>query len=346
MPKGKKRTKKGGGKKVEEKKDEDKKEEKKVEVDEKKGTTKVEEKKGAKKTTAKKKGAKKTTSKKTAAAKVEKKKTTSKKGAVKKGAKKITIKEGVKTKEGKESSAKEEVTGKVVGKEEEKKEKVVETAEAKKKKGKRPPLTVKSYIDMIDELSLICEKEIDKKKKKKEAGIRKFQTIQKGLTDLKKKAPKLFKNGNKRGSSGNKNSGLTTTQYVVSQELAEFLQFEKNTDGKYPTVSRQNVNIAICTYCKVKPDEVRPTHVVWEYLNPGGKRNLQSTQQNKGSTIIPDDKLSKLLGYEEFKQRIASGEEFVNRKNKETKEIERVALKDDSLTYNMIQRLFTCHLSK
>jgi chromatin remodeling complex protein RSC6 len=87
----------------------------------------------------------------------------------------------------------------------------------------------------------------------------------------------------------------------------------------------------------VKPEEKKEQILKWAHLNPGGKRNLQDPK-NKMS-IIPDQKLKKLLGYDKYIKEVNDKKVFKNITNKDTGRKEKVLVTDPILSYSVIQKL-------
>lgn len=184
----------------------------------------------------------------------------------------------------------------------------------------------------------ILDKEIDRRKKEREKGIRIFQTIRKLIRELRKEAPKIANSKRRVNTGGNKVSGFVL-KCQITDELADFMGISRGS-----TPSRNEITNAICTYIHVKPGEKRPQMLKWEKLNPGGKRNLQNPDDKM--TIVPDKKLIKLLRYEQYKKNVADGKVSKNITNKETRRREKVQVTDNSLKYWVAQKLFQRHITK
>ena len=144
-----------------------------------------------------------------------------------------------------------------------------------------------------------------------------------------------------RRKQTDKKNNILMKQVEVSPDLAKFLKLEKG-----EKVSRSECNTAITMYVNIKDlKKVANEKKKWiDRMNPGGKRCLQS--EDDGSVIEPDKPLAKLLDYEGYKKRVAAGEHFWHRKNKETGELEDIQETDDKLTYSVVQHLLAPHFPR
>lgn len=144
-----------------------------------------------------------------------------------------------------------------------------------------------------------------------------------------------------RRKQTDKKNNILMKQVEVSPDLAKFLKLEKG-----EKISRSECNTAITMYVNIKNlKEVAPEKKKWiERMNPGAKRCLQS--EDDGSVIVPDKPLAKLLDYEGYKKRVAAGEHYWHRKNKETGEFEDIQETDDKLTYSVVQHLLAPHFPR
>lgn len=207
--------------------------------------------------------------------------------------------------------------------------------EPKKVRALRKKVTLESHMENYEIVLDLLDKEIERKKKEREKGIRSLTSIRSKVLVLKKEAPKISK-VKRKSRPGNFVSGFTS-QCRITEEMADFLQIPHDS-----TISRTEITNAICTYARLKPDEKRPQILKWSYMNPGGKRNLQNPDNKMA--VIPDDALGKLLGYEDYAKKVADGKVTINRKNKETLVYEEIVVTDPSLRYCMIQRLINSHI--
>lgn len=203
---------------------------------------------------------------------------------------------------------------------------------------KRKEVNYASHMQRYEILIKIVSEELEKKKKKSESGTRVFAKVIKHLKEMQNEVPKVAKSMKRKRRVINKKSGFSTA-CAISPELAKFI-------GVPPTtlLTRAEISNAICAYVHIKPDETRETVLRWRHLNPDGKRNLQDP--NNKTRIIPDKNLSKLLSYEAYKRDVAAGKEKRGMKNKVTKDKEYFVKSDDSLYYNIIQKLIQKHVRK
>lgn len=103
-----------------------------------------------------------------------------------------------------------------------------------------------------------------------------------------------------------------------------------------------------CPFCgdeeemeKVTINSKMNTQIWGNKLNPGGIRDLRSTT-NK-TCIEPDEKLSKLLHYDEYVEDIKNGKVTSAKRHKDTGQIEHVIETNTSLTYFNLQGLLAKH---
>ena len=202
--------------------------------------------------------------------------------------------------------------------------------------GKRKEVNYESHMKRYEELIKLVTDELEKKKKKSEAGTRIFTKIINTLTKMQSEVPKVAKSMKPKRKYTNKTSGLTSG-CKISAELAKFIEGDVGM-----LYTRSDISKAIYVYIHLSPTEDRPSVLRWKHLNPDGKRNLQD-QTNK-TRILPDKKLSKLLGYEQYRKDVAAGKIMAGSTNKVTKEKEYKVQTDDGLYYNTIQKLITRHI--
>lgn len=200
-------------------------------------------------------------------------------------------------------------------------------------------ITIESHLARFDSLLDFLNTEIEKRSKAKEKGVRVLISTKKILKELRKETPYIAHRRRPKNPNAAKptHSGFTQ-EYPISAELAAFLQIE----GEEPKLSRLDATRAICVYSHLKEDESREEMLKWAYLNPDGKRNLQSSTDKK--TIVPDKPLSKLLKYDEYKKEIKNGK--VTKRvtvNKDTGVKEDVVVTSDALYYWTIQKLVNRH---
>jgi len=204
---------------------------------------------------------------------------------------------------------------------------------AKKQRSPRKKVTIESHLEKYNRLLDILDANIERKQKEGEKGIREYRTIRKNIRELKAESVKIA-NSKRRTYSGDKRVSGLELKCKITDDLADFMQLPK---GSTPT--RNEITNAVCVYIHLREDESRPQVLKWAHLNPGGKRNLQNPADRM--KIIPDSKLSKLLGYEQYKAGVAAGEFMECVKNKKTQKSEDVVVTDPSLKYYVVQRLIT-----
>lgn len=209
----------------------------------------------------------------------------------------------------------------------------------KKPREPRKKVTLESHIEKCDKLIELLDAEIEKKQKEREPGVRIFRTIRKNLKEIKNEAPKIAKTKRRFNSNSKRVSGLADLKCEITEELADFMGLEH---GENPT--RNEITNAICVYIRLKPDESRPQMLKWAHLNPEGKRNLQDP--SSGMKIVPDEKLSNLLKYDEYVDKVNKGEITKTKTDKETKKRNTVVVKDNSLEYWVLQKLIPCQIIK
>lgn len=136
-----------------------------------------------------------------------------------------------------------------------------------------------------------------------------------------------------------------TRPVPLSEELCDFLQVSHDT-----MLSRASVNRAITAYIFVNdkpfdPETMDPTAFVekkmWaDKLNPH-RHDLRDVHDKR--VIRPDVKLSTLLGYEDYRKRVANGEVKWKRRDRETGECRDIVELYDTLTYAILQHLLAKH---
>jgi len=207
--------------------------------------------------------------------------------------------------------------------------------EPKKKRAQRKKPTLETHNQKFEDLLELINKEIERKSREKEKGTRTFQRIRKMVRELQNETPKVANAKRRvRNTNGNRVSGFMI-KYPINAKGAEFLQVEKGTP-----FSRNEITNAICVYSHLKPGEKRPGMLKWEYLNPGGKRDLQ--KDGKKMVIEPDDVLKELLQYEDYQKRVKAGEVVKKTTTKGPNGIKKTveeAQTDDALFYWVAQKL-------
>ena len=202
---------------------------------------------------------------------------------------------------------------------------------------RRRTVTVESHLEKYDALIRMLSHEIDRKCKYKEKGVRTLQSLRRTLEDMRHEVPKLSKRKRAPRPEGAPvpKTGLTVS-VKISDEFAAFMRLDECNISR-DEITRNDATNAICVYAHYNPDETRGHMKKWRHLNPDGERDLQDPNNRKA--IIPDKVLSKLLGYEEYRTRVASGD--VKRSKKVNGQA--VVVMDDALYYYVIQRLITPH---
>ena len=213
---------------------------------------------------------------------------------------------------------------------------VAQVQQQPKARAPRRKVTLESHLADYTELMTLLDSEIDRRAQEKEKGIRVFRTVRKMVKQLEKDTPKIANLKRTSTSNGRKVSGFTLL-CEITDELADFMGVKRGT-----TPSRAEITNAICVYARLKPGEKRPQMLKWEVLNAGGKRNLQDPNNNMA--IIPDETLTKLLKYEQYKEDVKAKKIYANVTNKETKKKERVLVSEAVLYYRVIQILIQPHI--
>jgi hypothetical protein len=202
--------------------------------------------------------------------------------------------------------------------------------------------TVTDHIERCSSAIKLCDDEIERRGREKEKGTRAFRSIRKILKQMKKDIPYIthMKRSRMQTKEGSKpiQSGLMMN-FQISDELSEFLELPHGSK-----ISRSEATCAICVYSHLKENETREHMLAWKYLNPEGKRNLQNSRDKRA--IIPDKVLTKLLRYNDYKRKVASGAIQRSNINKETGKIETTTVTNDSLYYWVIQKLLSVHFIK
>lgn len=207
----------------------------------------------------------------------------------------------------------------------------------KKIKRTRTPVTPDSYDASIQSTLDDIDAEIDRLKKgpEKSKGIKFLRGIRKDVVQLQKKAKRLVKAKRTVSRKGKGKSGFDKKCSITS-ELASFLKIEEDKQ-----ISRIDATRAICVYIHLDPSaENKPDSIPWQYLNKGGKRNLQD--KNNRRVVLPDEKLAKLLRYDQYRKDIKARK--VNRVDKKTGKTVKVT--DDKLYYYVVNKLIQCHFIK
>lgn len=157
---------------------------------------------------------------------------------------------------------------------------------------KRVKATPQSHYDHYVEVIDLLDKEIERKKKSGESGIRSIQKIRKLTEVMKREVTDIAKAKKVKDvfSTRKRNNSGMTVRYHITPQLAKFLQIDPD-----ETVTRTEILRAFTVYVKLDPEETREDFLKWEYLNPGGKRNLQVKDDKH--YIKPDATLLKLFKF-------------------------------------------------
>ncbi|RLI44938.1 hypothetical protein DRO61_11535, partial [Candidatus Bathyarchaeota archaeon] len=216
------------------------------------------------------------------------------------------------------------------------KEKSEDVEKESKVRSPRRKVTIETHLEKYDNLLELLNDNIEHLRKNKEPGSRVFTTIRKAVRELHKEVPKIANSRRKSiGNNQNKVSGFVL-QCQLTPELTDFLQIDRDT-----TLCRKDVTNAICVYAHLKENETRPHMLRWDYLNPGGKRNLQNP--NERMAIVPDSKLAKLLRYNKYKKDVKAGIVTKNVADKKTRVTTTVTVTEPTLYYWVIQKLLSVH---
>jgi chromatin remodeling complex protein RSC6 len=201
----------------------------------------------------------------------------------------------------------------------------------KKVRAPRKKVTIENYLERCEVLLELLDNEVERKKKEREKGSRVFRTVRKVVRDLKTDAPKLA-NSRRKVYTGEKRVSGLELKCKITPELADFMKVDRES---FP--SRNDITNAICAYIHIKKDEQRPQVLAWAHLNPDKKRDLQNPADRM--KIVPDEKLGKLLGYDNYKLEVEKGNVRETVKNPKTQKRETVVVQDPSLKYYVVQRL-------
>lgn len=206
----------------------------------------------------------------------------------------------------------------------------------KKQRAPRKRATLETHIEKYDALLKVLDEEIERKQKEREKGTRVLRSVRKTVRELRTEAPKIAHAKRRFSSNGKKVSGLEL-RYNISDELADFMKIPHGS-----TPSRNDITNAICVYIHAHPGESRPQMTKWNHLNPKGKRNLQNPTSKM--SINPDDALSRLLNYNQYKKDVKAGKITQVSTNKKTGKKETTKVTDPALKYCVVQKLICRHI--
>ncbi|ADB04064.1 SWIB/MDM2 domain-containing protein [Cannes 8 virus] len=207
-----------------------------------------------------------------------------------------------------------------------------EVVETKAPRVRKPAPTSDSVSEELLAIIDALDAEIKRTKEttEKVKGVRFLSKVKRQLVDVNKQLPRI-RNGKAKKRVVKGNSGIKKPK-SISDELADFLQVERGT-----LLSMADVTSAVCTYIRIKDDETNPEKLEsrkrWEHLNPNGERNLQDQTSKKN--IVPDEALSDLLRYEQYRKDVANGKIHVKSTG--------AVVTDDRLNYCVLQKLIAPH---
>lgn len=218
-----------------------------------------------------------------------------------------------------------------------------EEGEATEKKPKAPrkkPTALQVAADLEEILKLV-ELEIETNQKnvdgKSKPGIKRLRTIRKKLekahSDTKKLPSRRVARENNQKSNKVSGFGLVCK---ITPELRSFMGLKEGVDP-----IRSDITNAMCCYVKFSEGENREHMKKWAHINTVN-RNLQDPDCKM--KIIPDEKLSKLLGYPEYVKNVKEGKITKKVTNPETGKKEDKVVVDPSLRYNTMQFLVQKHV--
>jgi len=215
-----------------------------------------------------------------------------------------------------------------------------EAIEKKPKAPRKKPTALQVAADLEEILNLV-EEEIKTLQKDvgkgKTTGIKRLRTIRKKLqkahSDAKKLPSRRVVRENNQKSNKVSGFGLVCK---ITPELRSFMGLKEGVDP-----IRSDITNAMCCYVKFAEGENREHMKKWAHINTVG-RNLQDPDCKM--KIIPDEKLSKLLGYPEYVKAVKEGKITREVKNPETGKKEEKVIEDPSLKYNTMQYLVQKHV--
>ncbi len=202
----------------------------------------------------------------------------------------------------------------------------------------RKGVTVDSVNSKLDIAIAALDKEIELRQKDRTKGSKSLRSIRKILTSVQTDTKKLSSTKRSRASGANVNANKVSgfvLDCVISPELRDFLQLK---EGERPT--RTDITNALCTYVHIKDGESREQMLKWKMLNPKN-RDLQDPTDKM--VIIPDDKLKKLLKYDNYVSDVAKG--LITKKVKGADgKYENQVVKTPQLKYWVLQKLVQPHV--
>jgi len=205
-------------------------------------------------------------------------------------------------------------------------------------KGRRHKPTMAEHVKHYDTLLATLDVQIDKFRRERAKGTRSLRVVRKVLKQMRKELPHVTRSREARKLCSTRKAGSSGLMMKcnISKELRDFLKLKKGEQ-----LSRVEATRAVCVYAHLKEDEKREGMLRWTYLNPKCKRDLQDPDNKK--SILPDDKLSELLGYEKYKKDVAKGKITKKVKNKSSGEVTQVTVEANEMYYWTIQRLLKRH---
>ena len=166
---------------------------------------------------------------------------------------------------------------------------------------KKREINKDSVLKQLDDMYKILNDEIEKTMKStdKNKNTRVLKKLKKRLEKIQKDLPKMKKKTTRTNFS---NSGFVKT-FPITKETSDFLMVDPNMN-----LSRDDLQCALTIYIHLDPEEEREKKLKWAYLNKEGLRDLRNPKNRK--LIYPDEALSSLLKYNEYKKNVDTGKEF------------------------------------
>jgi chromatin remodeling complex protein RSC6 len=204
------------------------------------------------------------------------------------------------------------------------------------KKRKKKHIVQESILEDLDELVNFVDKEIQRlmMTTDKQKGSKFLRSIRKRAEHIKKNVENMSLRKKAVEFDSSKSGFLI--KYRITDELAKFLGIDPKTK---PSLSRSEVQSALCAYINLNSDEARETSLKWSHLN---KNHRDLRDPNNKKIIVPDAALSKLLNYEGFKAQVLKGE--IKKKNRKTGN--EVVLTEPNLEYCYLMKLIQRHFVK
>lgn len=196
--------------------------------------------------------------------------------------------------------------------------------------------TKQSVFEEIQEIQEKIDVFVEQRKKKQEKTTD-LNSLAKDLSHLEKEFRQAFpiKKEKKEKKEGSGPSGLDKP-VQVNDALAEFLQLDEDSEP----VSYIDIGAALRTYLYRPEGGLSERASRWEFLNTK-KVNRDLRDPENQSFYLLDDKLKKLLGYNQYVKDVKAGKIKVMRKSKEFVGKEQVTVTDPRISFNTITSLFS-----